>query len=324
MKFFKLDLFVTIELTKFIFRLIGFYSFYYLAYRTIKLKYSASLLMAAIFTLMSSCYKNAIQTQLFTIAFAPLLTIFIFNYLGNLNKREKVRSIIWGSFTGIFYSSWLLTAYYIPFFYTLFATTFLIISYINFSPPVNELKWFIMACCYPLSSYLDFLLIPFLMVYLPTALQTGMHQYVAALHWLPTIKELIFLGDSKFLPHLRTREVCGYPLIFAILSLAAIIYTVYFSKDSLNRYFKPLALAIIISFLFMLKINDHSLWFIIWKFVPGAKGVRVISRYLIVLQFALCLLICYILTQKKIGSVFFTSFIYALMLLEQLNFSGAS
>jgi hypothetical protein len=330
----KIKAFLALGFTNITIRLIGFYSFFYLCYKKLNLRFFICLLMAAVFSLSNAVYNEAIHAQIFSVSFAPLLTIFLMNYMQRLLIVQHTgKAIAWGSIAGIFYGSWLLSAYYMSWFYTLFAffwITFMLILQYRHKQPLNLKKPAFLAILLPAIITLV-ALVPFLMVYLPAALQTGMHHFFEARIYTPSIFNLINVGDQNILWgrlisyfHFQSGEFpVGFPFIFFIILIAAMIASIKDTRQESINFYRPIAYAIIASVFVSVIVAKVSLWYLIWAVFPGAKGLRVVCRYWIYLVFPMSILIAYYLSERKIWSSGLISFLLpVLLILEQLNTLG--
>lgn len=329
-RLFKVKMLIALELTNVTIRMIGFYSFFYLCYKQLNLKFLVCLLTATIFSLSTALYVQSVHTQLFSVALAPLLTVFLINYFRKLLViQDTYQAIFWGSMAGILYAAWLLSAYYMAWFYTLFACFWLlclvILQYKHKRLVISRPAW--IAVFIPVGVTI-LALIPFLMVYLPAALQTGMHGYGEALGFTPSIWNLINIGDQNLLWgkllsyfHFPGEEfVVGYPLVFLAVLIAAIVSSMKDDRREVIILYRPIAYAIIISILVSIVIFKVSLWHIIWKLFPGAKGLRVVCRYWIYLVFPMSVLLTYYLSKKTVWSCgLMYGLIPSLLILEQIN-----
>ena len=52
-----------------------------------------------------------------------------------------------------------------------------------------------------------------------------------------------------------------------------------------------LAGAVFISWILLVKVKGHSLWWVVFHFVPGASAIRVVNRYQLVLYVAMCIVV---------------------------------
>jgi hypothetical protein len=332
----KINPFLALEWVNVSIRLVGFYSFFYLCYRQLGLKFFICLLMATIFSLSNAVYCEAGHAQIFSVSFAPLLTIFLINYARRLFVIPDIpRAVLWGSISGIFYTSWLMSTYYMAWFYGLFAFFYLIFILIMRHKykqlDIKKPAW--------VAIFIPFLLtllalIPFLMVYLPSAYQTGMRGFGEVTSYTPTIFNLINVGNENLLwgrllsyfPFQQGEFLVGYPLIFLAVLITAIVISIKAIHSDEINFYRPLAYAIIVSiFISILIISKISLWDIIWALFPGARGVRVVARYWIYLVFPMSVLMTYYLSKKMIWYPIWVCFLIpALLILEQINMMGVS
>lgn len=235
-----------------------------------------------------------------------------------------------GSVAGIFYSVWLLTTFYMAWFYFLFGFIFVFIILLSGSRYQfwNFKKIPFITIFIPIF-FTIISLIPFLMVYLSTAQETGMHPYQDAQIYLPKITNLINIGNQNLMWGMITRylhfqpdaeAVVGYPFFFLGILIFAMVYCLKSTSNNSTIFYRPLTYSIIISILVSVAIFDFSFWYVIWKFFPGAKGLRVIFRYWIYLFFPMSILISYYLSMQVIRPLVAICFLIpALLILEQIN-----
>jgi hypothetical protein len=335
LRFLKVRMFIASEGVNVIIRMIGFYSFFYLCYRKLDLNFFVCLLTAFIFSLSTIVYQQGGHVQLLSVSFAPLLTIFIINYLKYLLvDRNIYRSIFWGCITGTFYAAWLLTAFYMVWFYTLFSAILLLLvciyQYCYHFFPLKKPS--LIGVLFPLT-VTTFALIPFLITYLPLAHQTGMHDYSEIRFYTPGFLNIINIGNQnlvwgsiiKFFHMPEGEAIVGYPLFFLIVLSASIIYCLKNNQNDVFIFYRLLAFALIISFLISISFMGHSLWYFIYHFFPGGKGLRVVYRYWIYLVFPMCVLLTYYLSKRIAWSFSFLCFIIPILLiLEQINIGSAT
>ncbi len=335
LRFLKIRMFMASEGVNIIIRMIGFYSFFYLCHRKLGLNFFVCLLTAFIFSLSTVVYRQGGHVQLLSVSFAPLLTVFIINYLKYLLVDQNIyRSIFWGGIAGIFYAAWLLTAFYMIWFYTLFGCILLLLiglyqyryRFFHIKKPL------FIAILAPFITTL-LALIPFLITYLPIAHQTGMHNYAEVTVYTPRFSNIINVGDHNLIWgniieffHLEGGEaIVGYPLLFLVLSVASIVYALRIGQEDLSIFYRLLALTLVISFLISMSFSQHSLWYFVYHFFPGGKGVRVVYRYWIYLLFPMCVLLAYYLSNRIVWSFSILCFLIPILLiLEQINIGSST
>jgi hypothetical protein len=329
---FNINMFLSLELASAAIRLIGFYAFFYLAYRQLHLKCWPSLLGATLFSLSATATVQSSHIQLLSVSFAPLLTVFLIHYFNALLiQQHTARAIFWGCLAGVLYASWLLSAYYMAWFYTFFAVLFLVwMAFYQYRYRFFKLKkpllWGLLV---PLAVTL-LALIPFLLTYLPIAMQSGMHTYREVRNYLPRFIDLINVGNNnliwgKWLAHFDIpagEELVGFPLIFLAIFIVVVVQVMRSKQDNKFVYLRPLTYAILFSLILTLSVNGKALWRFVWEDFPGAQGLRVITRYWIFLVFPMSVLVGYFfsthVTKSRITRAAML-LIACLLVLEQIS-----
>ncbi len=340
-----LDLFLAADLVNITFKIIGFYSFYILCRNRHYLGLPPFIALAGsvIFTLGNSLIVQAGHAQLFSVTLSPLLALLIYRYVNLLLTGNRTKaSILYGSLSGLLLSAWLITTYYMAWFFILFTILMvmscLVITLVGklrhkesrFNAPFRKIEIIIPAIVTIIA------LVPFLRVYLPAAKNTGMHTFDDVFTYTPHLANLLDPGSENFLfgrlseyifstwyPSLdRGGEMLvGFPPFILIVSIFAAIY--FWKKSTFtveSVLIRSLIAAIVISIVVMVRIGEHSLWKIVWNIIPGAKGLRVTARYALFLTFPLAMLVTYYLsklsTQKSKLLIFFLG---CLLMAEQIN-----
>jgi hypothetical protein len=326
---FDINMFLSLELSSATIRLIGFYAFFYLAYRQLHLKFWPCLLGATLFSLSSTVIIGG-HIQILSVSLAPLLTVFLIHYFNALLVQQNTaRAIFWGSLASVLYASWLLSAYYMAWFYTFFAVIFLAwISFYQYRYHFFRLnKPSLWGLLVPLTVMLV-ALIPFLVTYLPIVIQNGTQPYDPEVRaYLPKIIDFIDFGNQnliwgKWLSHLHLpvgEDVVGFPLIFLAIFMIAVIQVIRGQPDGKFVYLRPLTYAIVFSLVITLSFHGKALWWFVWNYFPGAKGLRVVARYWIFLVFPMSLLISYFFSTYVAKSRMGQSFLLLIALLLVLE-----
>ncbi|WP_239954494.1 YfhO family protein [Pantoea sp. Z09] len=339
------DVFLSSEFVNLTLKIIGFISFYYLSHNKLKLGFKASVCGAAIFTLSNALTMQMHHAQLLSIAFAPLMTILIYDYVDALCESSLKKSILKGSLAAVLLSAWLITTYYMAWFYILFFIMFVFCSlplvFINFRVLKERVKKpSVLAILVPLV-VLCVSIIPFLKVYLPKAKETGGQDLFSVTYYAPQIGNLLdpgkhnlLYGDlsdyifSSYFPDVqRVGELnIGFPWLIALLliiSFFALIFNK--NKDLKFSLLKCLVSSLFLSLIVMIKYNDFFLWEYIWRYIPGAKGMRVTSRYALFLIFPLSILAASFLSGYIVRLPKFLMFLIGgILLLEQVNLASSA
>jgi hypothetical protein len=179
-------------------------------------------------------------------------------------------------------------------------------------------------------------LLPFLIVYLQAAKNVGMHSFDEVLFYIPHFVNLINPGEDNLLfgkisnhffsfyyPHLNKNGefLVGFPPIILIICLLFLINSWKNAELKVESIlFRSLSLAVLISLLIMIRFGSHTIWKIIWEMVPGAKGLRVTSRYALFLIFPMALIAtCFLSELSKSKPNFYTYLLAVLLMMEQVN-----
>lgn len=333
------DIFLSTDLVNITIKIIGFYSFWYLSKKTLKLDLLSSLVGAVIFTLANSMSEQMTHAQLLTIAFSPLLTSFIIGYLKSLKENNRSSAVKNGFLASLLLALWLFTSYYMAWFYIFFLTIslFVFILICLFSTSLRNTLRFkpnLPSLLIPVVCFLIFI-IPFLNVYLPKAKETGGQPLYAVEYYAPSFFNIIDPGTHNLLfgtlsdklfgnldTVIRNGEFnIGFAPISIIITLAFFIYTVFKNNGGIERIFViSLCSALFISLSLVVKQGDFFLWKFVWQFFPGAKGMRVTARYVLFLLFPLSLIIAYFIHAfRRNANKYLLMVLCTLLVLEQVN-----
>jgi phosphatidylglycerophosphate synthase len=171
--------------------------------------------------------------------------------------------------------------------------------------------------------------IPFLLTYLPVLVELGGRPYDEIVTMLPSLIDYVNVGPSNWLwgrtlysavaglgsrpmAHELTR---GLPCCLLLTYLASSLYFIRTIRDyhltvtksgackivvgrneanhddKLRMLAAGLGAAILLAWVLMLKIENHSLWWLVTKLVPGAGSIRAVYRFQHVLAFPLAIVV---------------------------------
>jgi len=342
------DPFLAGDLVSMAVKSIGFFSCYYVTRHIVKIDFIFAAFAALIFTISNNSYFQEVHAQLFSVAFTPLMTILIYKAATAFNARSQKKLMIWGSLTGIFYAAWLLTSYYMAWFYAYFSLVFIIIYLSCLGPKLNVfieglrqnsrvlLVVGIVSCL---------ALLPFLALYLP-------HRGLTANHgpdWTPALFDAFNIGYSNFLfgslyewlDHIvridnkdYSEYACGItPALFFVFLVSAYRnfnwQKMSFRKNLKNQnIFIVITLTIIISWLMTVHImgwhhKGHQIHLTFWRelyyILPGGIGIRTICRYGILLAFPIIIIAIHGLSGLAHKSMLLALFLCCLITAEQVN-----
>jgi hypothetical protein len=261
----------------------------------------------ALFTLAINSSMQAGHGQLLAVAFAPLLALLMLGLTEAVMVRSPRAMLLNGIGFVALFNSLLLTAYYMTWFFGLFVIIFcelhVVFAWRRTRQFVHSL-WNLKVYALILAAWFAITVVPFLSVYLPKAHETGGQTYENQLSYvLAPIDLLNFRGsllwgwlgpliDRAYPGLLRASEFrVGFTpdvlLVFAI----AIVGIVALRPRSLAKGTGILAIATLLAVTLPIAIDHHSLWYFVQATVPGANGVRTVSRLYIFLAFPITLLI---------------------------------
>lgn len=308
------DLLRSAEFAHVVFKLIGYLGMYALLRIVNRPNYLLNAVCAAIFVDALSSSAQANHGQLFTLGLAPVASVFLigaYKAVRDVNSRGYLHN---GVIFVLIYALWLMTSFYMAFFYGLFLIIFAI-SYLMFDRQavVGPFLAAVARERRPDTLWLGLIailaILPFLMVYIPQLFATGGHAYSEISQY--TLKPLdlfnisspgwiwgsVFVAIASRFPFAfgNGEHVVGFtPVFFVVFCWAA--YLIWKNKIRLGgAYFPLIALVAATAFSLILGIgvNGYSLWSLVYYLVPGGRGVRVVARYYIFLVFPVTLICAY-------------------------------
>jgi hypothetical protein len=181
-------------------------------------------------------------------------------------------------------------------------------------------------------------ILPFLLVYLPKLKETGGQNYQAALNYIVYAWEIINIGDGSLLwgkainnllrqygMAMRPGELSFgiSPILFMVFVLGSLYF--YKSKIPIKSFAGVIWLTTLTLMICTIQVGGHSLWWFIYHLVPGAKGVRVVSRIYLVVDFSMILFIALVASDlwqrcQAMGR-WLMSAVFLLLVLERINTS---
>jgi hypothetical protein len=297
------DLFVASQLVDIAVKSIGFLSLFVLLRRHFAAGAGYALLGAALFTLGHATYMQAFHQQLLSVGFAPLLTLLLLDAHAALRAERPVRFALLGGLAALLYGAWLLTAFYMAWFYGLFALCVVLLSPLSgglrAGRDLPALYWRHRWATLAVAAGLALALVPFLFVYLPKAAETGAHDWANVLPYAPTLNDAVNLGPGNALFGRLFGWLCRYcttdnyealmgvPPILMCLFLVGWAWTMLAYRGPHAALLRAVALATVVTWLLTFRFHRHGEWHSLWRLihdhVPGAKGVRVVARYQVLL-----------------------------------------
>ena len=335
-----LDPFAASEAVNIVLKSLGFVAFFIAAKRMLKLSFGWALFGAALFALSQNGFLQAGHAQIFAVAFVPLQALLLYETVRALRAEQKIPAALWGCAAAVFYAAWLMTAYYMAWFFALFACLFLAAWLCVARPPAIEImRKHVMRDWLPLGLIILVLilsLIPFVTVYLPVAHATGGEDYDYALFYAPRLYDLISTGPTNLvfgriyqaaLPFVcpscagHMQRAPGFTPALAVVLIVACV-SVLRKPDKKKPFLAALAATLIVTLLLCVAVGGVSGWFLVYHLFPGASGLRVISRYLVFLTAPAAALVAWYLSQRKIRWPLVV--LCGFLLLEQINLADVT
>ena len=279
------------------FKTIGFFAAYALVARSLRWGRGAALLAAFVFTNANGLMVQAGHVQLQSVALLPV-AMLLATAIGQAERQDRRRAACVAAVAlALLMAGWLLTAYYMAWF-TIFFTAVFVLCWMITAGQWRPRSLLRLAIRYnsivEIGGIAFFLaLIPFLIVYLPKIQETGGQGYQAALPYLVQPLDVINVGPSNYLWGWRLRlrpeafaggeHITGYgPLLFG-LAMVALWWSLARPTTVGDRQFsgvlRAFALAIVLCWLLTLQVGTFSAWAFVFDWVPGAKGLRVVTRF---------------------------------------------
>ncbi len=283
------DPFLSSEVVNIVIKLLGFVGFYVLSRRAIGNSSFLSCVGAATCLVSNNSYIQGGHAQLFTVSLAPILAGMLYEAVVALQMCRKIMLAVWLLAASALFAAWLLTAFYMAWFFTLFCGIFLVFVLLSLQ------RWRLQAvmqqaviCRNPLvisAIVFAVLLIPFFVLYIPRAAETGMHSPAEITEFLLAPSDTLALGGHNLIYNdllsgmqvKNTEHATGFTPIL----LLCFLLTACFAFTKLNggkRHLRSVVLATFTCWTLAIAIDGYSLWTLVYHFVPGAKALRVVSR----------------------------------------------
>jgi hypothetical protein len=303
------DPFRATEFVNVVVKTIGFFSFYWFARRAIGLGYWAGLLGAVLFVIADNSLAQALHAQLLSVCFAPLLAGLLWESGLALRHGRRARGIAFGLAAALFYGAWMLTAFYMAWFFGFFLLLLIPFAATAIAPEARWLAWQTArgeaAALGVIAAGFAICLIPFVRVYVPVGLATSMHRFSEVIALSPSVLDIVNLGVGNWLyggldrsinlwlrpgfPLFSERTV-GFPPVLLLLFAAGLVRTFRRRRDPRAALIVAGAGATALGWLLVLQFRGFTAWHLVYALVPGAKVLRAPARFLIFLDFPVVLL----------------------------------
>jgi hypothetical protein len=353
-----LDPYLAFELTQMSFKAIGFFSMLWLLRSCIRVTWSTALVGSVLFTLSNLYFISAGHGHLTTVVLVPLLAALLCTGWRSYGGEHRILGLVYGGLFGLLLALVLFTSFYIGWFAALASGVVIVTTFIYRTFHVRMLSlscnWVntmkhrapVLAAALLLFSLA---IIPFLITYLPILKQTGGRDFREVLIYSATPIDLLNVGRENWMWGRSLDEVriwlSGTPMApseaqrgWPPLTVALLAGGVFLgfrrqgcrsspcsSRDAQRFMTAVLSASFVTCWALSLKFGDRSLWWLIFKFVPGSSAIRVAPRFNLVINVLVVVVVCLVLNElskevRRSRRIAFWT-LSALLIAEQINTS---
>ena len=279
-------------------RLTGFAGMLALLSGPVGCRWRWALFGAALFAIADVSLRHVNHAQLLTVAFVPWCALLLWRAVAALLAGQRGRLIGHGIGFVALFALWISTAYYLAWFFAFFVLIAAAVGLVVIgrqrrrdvrTSAVRHWRNLLLIAAVGLV-----LLLPFLSVYLPKALETGTHGFSGVSR--TTLSPLDFVNPGAanliwsplFAPLHRWGLTTNTDLIFGLgpLLTALAMLAIWRQRRAAEPAGLPLrivALALAVAWLLLFRLWVVTPWFLVTALVPGASALRVIGRFQLVL-----------------------------------------
>ena len=314
-----------------IFNIFAFFSMYWLLRCVLSLDVLISNIFATMFAFPNVIAVNMGHMQFLSIALLPLLSGILFRFVTVLKMHPNL-GFLYGVAFSIIFPLLAYTSFYTAWFYALYLLIILLIFiliicwqrkwefFIDVLNVVSNSRYVLLS----ITMFGMLASVPFLITYGPQYLQRG--GFVPDelfISTLPHPVDLINVGSTnlvwggllkQLIPNMSNRLSAyelnmGFPILFAsILLIGTVTSGIYWLKGAASKVLDVsyVGLTFLLGFTVLLCLsfiinwyNGVSLWWFIRAIVPGAKAIRVVSRFQLILIFPASVAVAMFLSYVK-------------------------
>ncbi|SDC37769.1 hypothetical protein [Belnapia rosea] len=336
------DPFLGGELVNATMRLIGFLGTYALGRRAFGLDWGWALLGAVLFTISNNLFIRGNHAQLFSVGLVSVVGLLLHGMLAALLQRRWGAMLLWGAGFALGFAAVLMTGFYMAWYCAWFGGTLFLAWLLVAGPPARRRLWeAIRAGAWPLAGLALLAVaaeIPFLLLYLPKAAETGMHPWADVLKHVPSLLDIIHVGEANWLWGWLVRALngafrpsfpfwselmTGMPPLLLLVFAAALVWLWRGGGEAPPArvaLLRALAIAVLVTWALTLQVGGVTGWSLVYRFVPGAKAARVVARYQIFLTLPVVVLAMAVLSAeaRRLPRLAVAA-LCTLLLAEQLN-----
>lgn len=327
LRFIGFDLFLANKLTIMAVHFFGTLTIFYLFYYKLRFSCGASFVGTILGMMSSAVCVMFTHVQLIFIGAIPLLCIFLVGFFEHANEKAR-KWLPYAIGFCLWFGLILLTAFYVAYFVVLIggcmALFYLFLQAKRKQHPFRAIgtflrtQWKALLVCAPCCTLW---IVPFFLLYLPVLGRYGGRDFANVAEFLPHWFDFIntpasnggtggwgasLLGSIR--PGYNSRAYAselwhGFTPFVAFVLIAAAVWLVirFFLARKRGEARSPLfvlslsaVLTVFLLFLLMMTDGMFSLWYLVFKYVPGASALRAVSRMVGFLGLPAALAIAYV------------------------------
>lgn len=280
----------------------GILCMFYLLRRIIHLSFISALGGALLTFYCNACWVKLLHTQFFFLGLLPFMAICIIRYCQYWLTDRIWTRIIFGMAALLTFACIAYSNYYTAFFSGFFIGIFFIVYFI-LSAKKGKLKRLLIVKRIPEVLFLMLwgavLFAPFMYIYTPLMNSDYERTWPEAQGTLPTPADIVNIGPQNLLwgklydlafPPIHKymyENYHGLPL----LTLAVLFFCLYYYWKNRKRFTSSCnAMVITLALLYIISLKFYrcvSLWYFVWKLVPGCNALLAVGRIYVFMMFPL-------------------------------------
>lgn len=307
------SIFSSVEIVVILITFASYCSAFLLLHKTLGYRLLPSCAGAMFFAFSSPKFHQTIHLQLQYAVLLPLMFALVITVAKRAASIDHKRAALLLSLAAICFNVQLATTFYFAWYFVFWTIIFLVLAL-----ALSRTRAFIIDAATRLwrpmliATIVLFVgFIPILLLYLPTIKVGTWYEYDFTRQMIPDWRALLIMGDGNYLWGWLSRALTPEPLpatwgelkvgIGLVPSLALVVLTVYAFRWSARKtetaFLGIMVLATTAFYLLGFKYGDHSPWFYIYQYFPGAGAIRAVSRYVIFLTLPMSIAFAYALNQ---------------------------
>lgn len=312
-----LDEMRSVQLLYILLLFLGSFSFFYLARKVLKFSFPISLTGALFIVFNNAFFHKIIRTQFYFLMLVPLFTIFFVRFWQNWKEEQREKQLFfYGAGAVLTYAVIAYSNFYTSFFIALFLFFFFLSWGIYLLVRKGALHFTLKKAGIIVGLILFFILLflPFFYIYKPLLSETFYRTWEQVSYGLPVATDILNFGKEnllwgglyeRFFPPIHKDfldHVYGLPplsFLLAIFSLFCFWKQVKKDRKVYPLYIFLLLSSMILTFIFTVKPYPFwSLYYVIWKYFPGGRGIGAVARIYVFLMLPLALFIMGVMEEK--------------------------